>query len=45
MDKVLNTGVLGNVWNWPIVWLMLALGLFIVHGVSRALPDLVPTEQ
>lgn len=44
MDKVFNTALLGNVWNWPRVWLMLAAGLLIVFLVSRAIPQIVPTE-
>lgn len=44
MDKVLNTAVLANVWNWPRVWLMLLAGIAIVILTVRAIPHVVPTE-
>ncbi len=44
MDKVFNTALLANAWNWPRVWLMFAAGALIVYLTMRALPHVVPTE-
>jgi hypothetical protein len=44
MDKFLNTTLLFSPGNWLRIWLMLGAGFVIIYLMSRALPELVPTN-